>query len=333
MAEKPKLAIYWAASCGGCEIAVVNLNEKILDVDANFDFMFCPCLLDTKYKDIEALPDKDILITLFNGAIRTEENEHIAHLLRKKSQLLIAFGSCSYEGCIPGLANLHDREDILKTVYLDNPSIDNPSGIIPQPETDVPEGRLHIPAFYNKVKTLSQVVDVDYFIPGCPPEPERIWDVVSAVVEILNTGSPLPPKGTILGAGKSSVCDECERKKEDKKIKAFRRTYEFIPDREQCLLEQGLICMGIATRDGCGALCPKVNMPCTGCYGPPEGVLDQGAKMVAALGSIIDIGDIKGVQEGEINKRIDEVMDSIPDFAGTFYKYSLPGSILKGKVI
>ncbi len=90
--------------------------------------------------------------------------------------------------------------------------------------------------------------------------------------------------------------------------------------------------MGIATRSGCGALCPKVNMPCTGCYGPPEGVFDQGAKMVAALGSIIDIGDVKGLTEDEINKRVDEVITSIPDFAGTFYKYSLPGSILKGRM-
>lgn len=332
MSSKPKLAMYWAASCGGCEIAVVNLNEKILDVDANFDFMFCPCLLDTKYKDIEALPDKDILITLFNGAIRTAENEEIAHLLRKKSQILIAFGSCSYEGCIPGLANLHSKEDILKTIYLDNPSIDNSSGIIPQPEINVSEGSLHIPAFYDRVKTLAQVVDVDYFIPGCPPEPKRIWDVVSTVVEILKTGSALPPKGAILGAGKSSVCDECERKKQDKKIKAFKRTYEFIPDREQCLLEQGIICMGIATRDGCGALCPKVNMPCTGCYGTPEGVFDQGAKMVAALGSIIDIGDVRGLTEDEIIKKIDAVIESIPDFGGTFYKYSLPGSILGGRI-
>jgi F420-non-reducing hydrogenase small subunit len=333
MSDKPKLAVYWAAACGGCEISVANLHEKILDVDAHFDFMFCPCLLDTKYKDIEALPDKDILITLFNGAIRTEENEHMAHLLRKKSQILIAYGSCSYEGCIPGLANLYTREDLLKTVYLDNPSIDNPFGTIPQPETEVPEGRLTIPAFYDRVRRLEDVVDVEYSIPGCPPESEQLWNVVSTVIEILKEGKPLPPKGAILGAGKSSVCDECERKKEDKKIKAFRRTYEFIPDREQCLLEQGVICMGIATRDGCGALCPKVNMPCTGCYGQPEGTLDQGAKMVAALGSIIDIGDVKGISEDEINKRVDAVIDSIPDFAGTFYKYSLPGSILKGKVI
>lgn len=328
MPEKPKLSMYWASSCGGCEIALVNINEKILDVDANFDFMFCPCLIDTKYKDIEAMPDKGIAITLFNGAIRTEENEHMAHLLRKKSQVLIAFGSCAYEGCIPGLANLHTRADILKTVYLDNPSIDNPGGTIPQPETDMPEGKLYLPAFYDKVKTLAQVTDVDYFIPGCPPEPHQIWNVVQAVL----SGNPLPPKGSVIGAGRSSVCDECERKKEDKKITKFYRTYEIIPDRKQCLLEQGIICMGIATRDGCGALCPKVNMPCTGCYGPPEDVHDQGAKMVAALGSIIDIGDTKGISEEEIDKRIDAIIGSVPDFAGTFYKYSLPGSILRGRV-
>ena len=326
MPEKPKLSIYWAASCGGCEIAVVNLNEKIIDVDAAFDLIFCPCLVDTKKKDIEAMPDKSIAITLFNGAIRTAENEEMAHLLRKKSNVLIAFGSCAYEGCIPGLANLHTRDALMKTVYLDNPTIDNPTGIIPQPETEVMEGKLHIPAFYEKVKTLGQVTDVDFFIPGCPPEPHQIWNVVSAVV----AGAELPPKGSVIGAGKSAVCDECEKKKSDKKISRFYRTYELVPEKEPCLLEQGIICMGIATRDGCGALCPKVNMPCTGCYGPPEGVLDQGAKMIAALGSIIDIGDTKGLSDEEIAMRADKIFEAVPDYAGTFYKYSLPGSTLRG---
>ena len=93
--------MYWAASCGGCEISLVNIQEKILEVDANFNFMFCPCLIDTKKKDIQALPDKSIALTLFNGAIRTEENEEMAHLLRQKSQTLVAFGSCSYAGSIP----------------------------------------------------------------------------------------------------------------------------------------------------------------------------------------------------------------------------------------
>lgn len=328
MPDKPKLAMYWASSCGGCEISIANLHERILDVDAAFDFMFCPCLLDTKKKDIEAMPDGGIAVTFFNGAIRNEENEEMARLLRKKSKLLIAYGSCASEGCIPALANLHSKDAAFKAIYLDNPTIDNPSGVMPQTNTDVPEGPLRIPAFYDRVKTLRQTVDVDYSIPGCPPESKTAWAVIEHVVQ----GKPLPPKGSVLGAGKSAVCDECKRKKEDKKIKKFFRTYEIVPDREKCLLEQGIICMGIATRDGCGALCPEVNMPCSGCYGPPDGVLDQGAKMVSALGSALDIGDAKGISEEELAKRIDSAIDAVSDYAGLFYKFSLGGSIFGGKL-
>jgi F420-non-reducing hydrogenase small subunit len=326
--EKPKLALYWSASCGGCEIAVVNLHEKILDLDAAFNLMFCPCLLDTKKKDIEAMPDKSIAITLFNGGIRSDENAEMARLLRKKSRVLIAYGSCSYEGCVPGLANLSTKDDILKTSFLDNPTTANPDRIVPTAETVVPEGTLHLPALLEKLLILKDVVEVDYFIPGCPPESARVWDVVETVIQ----GKPLPPPGSVIGAGTSAVCEECKRTKEDKRIKKFHRTWELIPDKEQCLLDQGIICMGIATRSGCGALCPKVNMPCIGCYGTPEGVLDQGAKMVAALGSIIDIDAVKGLPEEEMPARIAEIMDAIPDPAGTFYKFSLPHSILKGRV-
>lgn len=319
--------MYWASSCGGCEIALVNIHEKILDVDAAFEFVFCPCLLDTKKKDVEALPDGDIAITFFNGAIRTEENREMAQLMRRKSRLLVAFGSCAHEGCIPGLSNLSSAQEHFSAIYVNNQSVDNPSGIIPRCETEVTEGKLMLPHFFERVKPLAQEVEVDYFIPGCPPEPHQIWNVIDSVIQ----GRDLPPKGSVIGAGRSAVCDECDRKKEDKKIRKFYRTYEIMTDREKCLLEQGIICMGIATRDGCGALCPQVNMPCTGCYGPPEGVLDQGAKMVAALGSIIDVEGLKGVSEDEIPGRIDETLEQLPDLAGTFYKYSLADSILRGR--
>jgi len=87
--EKLKFAFYWAASCGGCEIAVLDINEKILDVVAIADIVFWPVALDYKYKDVEAMPDKSIDICFFNGAIRTEENEHMAKLLRQKSKILV----------------------------------------------------------------------------------------------------------------------------------------------------------------------------------------------------------------------------------------------------
>ena len=327
MTKKPKLAMYWASSCGGCEIALVNLNEKILAVDAHFDFVFCPCLMDTKVKDIEALPDRGLAVTLFNGAIRTSENEEMARLLRRKSAVLVAFGSCSSEGCIPALSNLSSKADHFRTIYLDNPSLDNPKGCLPQTRTTVPEGELELPEFYERALDLAQIVDVDYFIPGCPPEPHQICNVVEALV----SGAPLPPKGSTLGGGKSTVCDECAHRIENKTTKKFYRTYEIVPDRERCLLEQGIVCMGIATRDGCGALCPQVNMPCTGCYGPPEGVLDQGAKMVSALGSVLDIGEYKDLTDEQIAGKVDAIIADLPDLAGTFYKYSLAGSLLGGR--
>jgi len=98
---KPKVAIYWAASCGGCEIAVLDIAEKILDLAAAVDIVFWPAAIDVKYKDVEAMADGEIDLCLFNGSIRTTENEHLAHLLRKKSKILVAYGSCAHEGCIP----------------------------------------------------------------------------------------------------------------------------------------------------------------------------------------------------------------------------------------
>lgn len=325
MTVKPKLAIYWAFSCGGCEIAAVNLQEKLLELDAHFEIAFCPCLLDTKTHDVEAMPDGALTLTLFNGAIRTTENEEMAKLLRRKSQLMVAYGSCSAHGSIPALSNLHTRDAHLRTNYLEGPSLDNEAGILPRTQTAVPEGMLELPGFYPTVKTLSHIVDVDYFLPGCPPETHQIWNVVESLIH----GRPLPPPHSVIGAGQSSVCHECSRKKQDKAVKQFHRTYEIIPDRDTCLLEQGIVCMGIATRDGCGGLCPAVNMPCSGCYGPPEGVPDQGAKMISALGSVLDLGGYSGLSETELVAKTDAIVEAVPDQAGSFYRYTLGSALLR----
>jgi F420-non-reducing hydrogenase small subunit len=324
MAIKPKLSVYWSSSCGGCEIALVNLHEKLLEVDRVFDFVFCPCLLDTKKAYIESLPDRGIAITFFNGAVRTSENEEMARLLRAKSEVLVAFGACSGQGGIPALSNLHGREAHMLTNYVDSPALRNPSNVRPHVRTLVPEGELELPEFFDVVQTLEQTVPVDYFIPGCPPEPHQIW----AVIETVIAGKALPPKGSTLGGGRSTVCEECRREKENKRVARFYRTYEVSPSPDKCLLEQGVVCMGIATRDGCGALCPQVNMPCTGCYGPPEGVLDQGSKMLTALGSILDPGEYKGMSERQLAEKTDAIVATIPDLAGTVYKFSMAGSAL-----
>jgi len=316
---KGKLALYWAASCGGCEIAVLGINEKILDVAAAFDIVLWPVAVDAKVHSIEKMLDKNIDLCLFNGAIRTSEQEYMARLLRQKSKVLVAFGSCAHEGCIPGLANMNSREEIFQTAYHDTPSTDNPQGIRPQTETIVPEGTLYLPLFYDTVKTLDQCVEVEYYLPGCPPEPERIWDAIVAILE-----GKLPPPGSVIGAN-TTVCDECPRTRTEKKIKEFKRTWEIIPDPEVCLLDQGLVCCGIATRAGCGTNCPTVGSPCIGCYGPNEGVEDFGARMMSALASVIDSEDPQ-----EIDRIIRE---GIPDPIGSFYRFSLANSHLRRKAL
>jgi len=261
------------------------------------------------------MEDNSVDACLFNGAIRNEENEYMAKLLRAKSKIMIAYGSCAYEGCIPGLSNFYNRQLTFDRVYIETPSTENPKKIFPQTKVKVPEGELDIPEFYDTVKTLAQTVDVDYFVPGCPPEERTTWLALEALIS-----GKLPPKGTVISHSVKALCEECPRTREEKKVKKFYRPYEIIPDPEKCLLEQGLLCYGIATRGGCGALCPQANMPCTGCYGPVEGVIDQGAHFLGALSSIIDSNDPEEIQR---------IIDDIPDPAGTFYRYSLPDSLLR----
>jgi len=313
--EKLKLAGYWASSCGGCEIATLEIGDKILQLAQAADVVFWPAIVDFKYHDVEQMPDGGIDVCLFNGAIQNSEHEHIAKLLRAKSKIMVAYGSCSYEGCIPGLANLTNREGVFHRAYIETPSTDNPNNTLPQTSYQMPEGELTLPEFYDTVRTLAQIVEVDYFVPGCPPVGKQTWAVLEAIVQ-----GNLPARGSVVGAGTRALCEECPLVRAEKKVKTFYRPHEIIPDPEKCLLEQGLLCAGIATREGCGALCPRASMPCTGCYGPPEGVVDQGAAFLSAVTSIIDSND---------PDEIARITESIRDPVGTFYRYSLPNSLLR----
>lgn len=317
MSDKPKVGFYWCASCGGCEEAVVDLAEKVLDVVAAVDIVFWPVALDFKRKDVEAMGDGSILAIFINGAIRTTEQEELVHLLRRKSQLVIAFGSCSHMGGIPGLANLWDRKSIFETAYVDAPSTENPDGVYPKTEHKENGHTLTLPGFYDTVRSLDQVVDVDYYLPGCAPTPKLIW----AALETLLSGD-LPPKGTVI-APDVALCDECPRKDSrpaELTLTEFKRPHEVLIDEDECMLAQGVLCMGPATRAGCEAQCVNGNMPCTGCFGPTSRVKDQGGKILSAVTSIIDSKE---------PEKIEHIVSSIADPIGTFYRYGLPASLLR----
>ena len=305
---KPRIAFYWCASCGGCDEAVVDLDEALLEVANTVEIVFWPVALDFKVKDLRAMPDGSILAAFINGAIRNSDQKEMAQLLRAKSRRVVAFGACAQSGGIPGLANLFDPARIFAEVYRD--------GVVPQRLHHDNGYTLTLPEFFDTVAPLDAVIDVDYYVPGCPPTPNLVREALKVLL-----GSDLPPGGTVLAPDKA-LCEQCPRQEtrpERLLVGEFKRAHQVVADPQTCLLAQGLVCLGPATRAGCEAMCIRGNMPCTGCFGPTSRVRDYGAKALSAIASLADCNE---------PERIAETMNGLPDPAGTFYRYSLPSSLL-----
>ncbi len=315
MASRAKIGVYWAASCGGCDCALLEVNEQILDVAAAAEIMLWPCVVDAKYADLRDYESGELDLVLFNGAIRTEENREMAELIRAKTKYLVAFGSCAHTGGVIGLANLSTREEIFETVF-------GPAENWPQLQVAEERGSLWLPEFLQRLTPLDTVVDVDYYVPGCPPPREIVSDLFEALVS-----GDLPAPGTVFASSKN-LCDECSREREQRKITKILRPHEQEPDPEMCLLDQGFICMGPATRGGCGAVCPNANMPCTGCAGPTAKADDQGAAMLNTLASLISTGEEEGEDQLEAE---DAILAQLDDLVGTFYRFSSATTLFKGR--
>jgi F420-non-reducing hydrogenase small subunit len=170
---------------------------------------------------------------------------------------------------------------------------------------------------------LDKIVEVDYYLPGCPPP----VPLITKAIELISKND-LPAKGTILAPLKS-LCDECVRNiNPQKKMPDIKRVYEIMADPKVCFLEQGIICMGPATRSGCQTRCINGNWPCTGCLGPTPEVTDQGAKMISAIGSILKIDDEKKLTDADVQNLADKIKDPI----GTFYMYGFASALINRKV-
>nr|WP_201763956.1 F420-nonreducing hydrogenase [Methanocaldococcus villosus] len=271
--------------CSGCHISLLDLHDQLLDLIPNIEIVYAPIIADPK-----EIPD-GIDVFLVEGGVRNEHDEHLLEEIREKSKIVVAFGTCAAYGGIPGLGNLYTKEDLLNTVYSTD-TTENKE--IPNEE---------IPELTEVVKPISHVIKVDYILPGCPPCPNIIKD---ALLAILNGEEPKIPQ--------KIVCDECPRKKENVYPKEFKRPFEGKPDPERCLFEQGYPCLGFATRAGCGAKCPKSGMPCRGCYGKTDAVLDFGAKAANVLAN-----------SGEHALKL-------PDKLGLLYRFCLPAALINRKI-
>lgn len=313
MAARPRIGMYCAGGCGGCDISLLEIHEHLLEITAVADVVFWPMATDVKYDEVRRMMDGSIDICFVNGAFRNAENAELAQLLRAKSRVLIAYGACSSFGGIPGLANVHSAREMIDRAY----TTESTDLVEERPSASATYANgesVRLPAITGTVHALADVVAVDYLIPGCPPAAAQVWAVCQAALS-----GDLPPSPAILGAGTRAVCDECLLEKRGTRVKRFVRSHEIVAEAGRCLLEQGIVCSGPATRSGCGAQCTSALMPCRGCYGPAGDSMDTGASMIAALGTLVDSED-----EAVIRETVARVVDPV----ATFYSYTLPTSLL-----
>lgn len=297
---KPKIAFYWCGSCGGCEVAFLDLGEGLLDLAGKVEFVFWPLLLDSTREELERLPDGGLDLSFISGVVNSSAHREMAELLRKKSKNIVAFGACAQLGGVPGLWNLFGLEAMREHYSLDGAAS----------QADKPELEL-LPRLLESVKPLDRAIEVDYYLPGCPPLPQWITIALNALLE-----GNLPPKGTNFVPDKilCSVCPRRETRPKKFLIPEVKRFHKAIVDPNLCFLAQGFPCMGPATRAGCGALCIRGNLNCTGCFGPSERAKNYGTRALAALASLISYSD-----EAELERANAGLLDP----AGVFYLYSL----------
>jgi F420-non-reducing hydrogenase small subunit len=279
-----RIALAQLTSCWGCDQSLVDLHLRLLDILPGLEIVYWPAVVDYKLANLESMPNHSIHFGLVEGSCRTKEDLHLLNIMREKSKILVAWGSCSAYGGVQGLGNLWNLEELLERKFLKADTIT---------EGRIPEENL--PGFIEHVRPNPDLVDFDVLLPGCPPTSDNTADALSALI----TGKPfdLPNK---------TVCDQCPKERKEKKIERFFRNHQGHIDPGKCILDQGYLCLGFATIGLCGALCPTVNTPCKGCFGPPPDIKDHGAKIISALGAIAEMSP-------------EDLEKAFPDPIGSFY--------------
>ncbi|TFF97724.1 MAG: hypothetical protein EU540_08585 [Promethearchaeota archaeon] len=411
----------------------MDLHLQLLPVLPALEIVYWPAVVDFKYDSLEARADGEIVVGFIEGSLRTKQDVEGTKLMRKKCQIIIAFGSCSCYGNVHGLANQWSKEELVKRKFSEVESIADGSG---------GEPTQHVPGFEDKIVNVDEIIKVDAYIAGCPPRSEQIFGAIGFLLgqkpfpmndlafcndcslnqsgclldagklcygpitsigcslKCPNAGNPcvgcmgpaktvsarasklndmtknlasassgdkktsneflslflnvplmagfdlsadilkqvkkrgtpetplanLPPDtvsiaSNVLGFLRdnrdlidiSTVCDTCDRIIGSKStMTKVKRDYEGLPNLEDCLIEQGYICLGPVTKAGCGALCVKVNAPCSGCYGQTEWGVNQAERFADTV--------LKGFN---VSLSKSDLLAQVKDPVGTFEKFTL----------
>ena len=166
MSRKIRLATAWLGGCSGCHMSFLDLDERLLVLAEQADLVYSPIA------DVKVFPE-NVDVTLVEGAVANVDHLMLASEIRERSRIVVSFGDCAVTGNVTSLRNRLGVDDLLTAVYREGP------GAVPRGN----EADHVMPALLSRVLPLHQVIAVDAYIPGCPPDPERIWIAVSALLE------------------------------------------------------------------------------------------------------------------------------------------------------
>lgn len=285
-----RVAVISLSSCLGCQMMFLSLEEYLYTLIGENNVTYAPFLMDEK-----EMPEVDL--AMVEGTVRNGDQFMKAREARERSSRLVALGTCACFGGVQGLANRVAEEVMLRHRYGEGAAfVDKPQGI-------------------KRLLPLDAFVRIDAYLPGCPPP----VDLLESFLELVLAGN-MPSRDS------ATVCSECRLSSPSITQPGPRRITEAVSDDGKCLLEQGFICMGPLTRDGCGALCPnELGVPCSGCRGPDDIVLSSQSRDLR-LETIRRLARATGKSPGEVE-------EWAKDPAHSFFKYCLAEPLFRHRRI
>lgn len=255
-----KLAMVSLSACGGCGAVLLDNREALAELTRHVEIVFCPMLMDA-----EAYGDVDIAVV--DGAVRAKEDEEKLQEARRKSRLLIAWGTCAAFGGIPALANRYELEQLIEQSYGE--TLDPLAFYFSEGKgIESLDSMAQETGLLRKATKVDDFVKADYYLPGCPPDASILSDLAKELVGEIESRE-----------ARQIVCSECRRKPKPGVMETPRVFPAPGAAEAVCLLSQGAVCLGFLTRAGCGAPCTAGGFPCWGCRGPSQSQmkkLDEG---------------------------------------------------------
>ena len=157
--SKPRIATVWLDGCSGCHMSLIDLDERLLDIFERADLVYSP-LVD--YKDYP----EDVDVCLVEGAVSSEDDLHKIKLVRERTKTLISFGDCAVTSNVPGMRNPIGVAPLLDRAYMENVTLN------PQLPSEI------VPRLLPTSTPVHRVVNVDVFLPGCPPSADLIYTML-----------------------------------------------------------------------------------------------------------------------------------------------------------